>query len=384
MSDDVEDGRDGAFFGAQAKTHVDVADLRRGGEGDHAVDVVLFNGTEGADDHGDDAEDKDDVGDACLNENIKANDAVDHFDEYHDVGFGDQAGEDRAGAGGGGAVGVGHPEMEGEAAALDGQTQSDQRGGYDQGYHVGAAGGDVADLLFDVGDQQVTGDVIQQDDADEEQTGAQQAEDHIARGGGGGASDLTDHQQTAGGQRRDFDEYIGGEYVVGVEQRQQGNLNQIYQGEVEVSLAFTDVVYQLVVAAVDGQVQDQAEGEGQQGLQGAHLNFVAPGRRKVAHHEDEGLAGAHGVDQNHKGEAGDHQTHDAVKAFGPLGTYNRADDRGEQRHDDGKQRDAVNDVHCLSPPFWGASAGCDAAARAGAVVVLALCAVGASCGAVSS
>jgi len=195
----VEDGGYGAFFGAQAQAHIDVTDLRRGGEGDHAVDVVLFDGAEGADDHGDDAKDEDDIGDTGLNEYVKADDAVDHFDEHHDVGFGNQAGEDRAGAGGGGAVGVGHPEMEGKAPAFNGQTQGDQRGGYDQGHHVGAAGGDVAELFFNVGDQQVAGDVVQQYDADEEQAGSQQAEDHIAGGGGGGASDLADHQQTAGG-----------------------------------------------------------------------------------------------------------------------------------------------------------------------------------------
>ncbi len=156
----MENGGHRAFDGAEAQAHVDVADLRRRGEGDHAIDVVLFDGAEGAYDHADDAKDEEDIGDAGLNEDIEADDAVDDFDEHHDIGFGDQTGEDRAGTGSGSAVGVGHPKVEGEAAAFDGQTQGDQRGGYDQGHNVGAACGNVTDLFFDVGDQQVAGDVI--------------------------------------------------------------------------------------------------------------------------------------------------------------------------------------------------------------------------------
>lgn len=200
VGDDVEDGGHGSFGGAKAQTHVDVADLRRGGEGDHTVDVVLFDGAEGAHDHAQDTEDEHDVGEAGFDEDIKADDAINDLDEHQNVGFGDQAGQDRAGAGGGGAVGVGHPEMEGEAAAFNGQTQGDQRGGHNEGHHVVAGLGDEGELFLDVGDQQVAGDVVQQNDADEEQTGAQQAEDHVTGGGGGGASDLTDHQQTTGGQ----------------------------------------------------------------------------------------------------------------------------------------------------------------------------------------
>ncbi len=51
----------------------------------------------------------------------------------------------------------------------------------------------------------------------------------------------------------------------------------------------------------------------------------------MAHHEDEGFAGAKGVEQNDEGKGGDRQTHNTVKSLGPLSIYDGADHRGEER-----------------------------------------------------
>ena len=73
----------------------------------------------------------------------------------------------------------------------------------------------------------MTGNVVEHDDADQEQAGAEQAEDHVARSGGRGAADLTDHQKTARGQSRDLNKHIGREDVIGIKQGQQRNLNEV-------------------------------------------------------------------------------------------------------------------------------------------------------------
>ncbi len=340
----MEDGSYGAFFGAQAEAHVDVADLRRGGEGDHTVDVVLFDGAEGSYDHGDDTEDEDDIGDAGLNEDIEADDAVDHFNEHHDVGFGDQAGENRTGAGGGGAVSVGHPEMEGKKSALYCDTRNDKC------YHNRGGNGVVSRLPYErkcflyLREEQVPRHGIHKDDAYEEKTRADEAEYHISCCSHKSASVFAYHKKSTGGKGAYLNEHVARENVVGIAESEERDLTEIDHRVVIVALSLMGIALDASLASDNGEEHHYSEKCCEEGLEQACGYLISPRGGIVAHHICKLLAREIVVNEN----AGVHRYAQGEQGYGDLScrltVYNEGCNGRKQaqyHHEEGKVADEI-------------------------------------------
>lgn len=79
---------------AHAEPHVNIADLCHRGKGDHPADVVFPDGGEGAEDHAHQSENKEYVNNSCTVKDIKANHAVNNFNQKEDITLGHQTGKD--------------------------------------------------------------------------------------------------------------------------------------------------------------------------------------------------------------------------------------------------------------------------------------------------
>ena len=268
---------------ADADAQVDIANLGGGGICQHSEDVIFLDGTDGTENHAAQAKKEQYILHSAAVEHVRTEAAENHLQQEEDVALGHETGQNAGGAGGGIAVGVRHPIVEGEKAALDGQTHGNQADGGAQGNVVLAAFIEGGHAVMEAGQQQMTGDVIQDGYTQQEQTGANQAENHIAHGGQGGSAQLTNHQQAASGQRADFNEHIAGENIVGVAQHQQGGLNQVSHDEVEMTLVFGQIQLEANLAAHEAQEHHQGKDGRKQALQNAHADFVAPGVGEVSH-----------------------------------------------------------------------------------------------------
>ena len=62
---------------------------------------------------------------------------------------------------------------------------------------------------MNVAHQQMTGQIVEDTNAQQQQTGTQQAHDHVPDCSFNGSAVLSDHNQTTGGNRIDLYKYIG-------------------------------------------------------------------------------------------------------------------------------------------------------------------------------
>lgn len=284
MGYDLEQHRPQGGLRSHAQAHEDIADLGGGGEGDHGGQPPGENGGDGACDHAADAEQQQHRLDARGGEHVNADDLVDDLDEKHDIPLGHHAGQDARGGRGGLAVGIRHPQVEGEQAALDGQSRGHQAQGHGHGEPVPAGGPQVRDGGVQLGEQQVAGDGIGEDHAHEEQTRAHQGEDHVPGGGDQCPAAPTHRQQGAGGDGQDLDEHVAGEDIVGVAQGYQRHMGQVHHDPIELLLVGGDVLQDAAHTAQHTQQHDPGKQHGQEGLQNTRRQLVAPGGGVVAHH----------------------------------------------------------------------------------------------------
>ena len=98
------------------------------------------DGGDGACDHAADAKQQQHRLDTRGGEHVDTDDLVDDLDEKHDIPLGHHAGQDARGGRGGLAVGIRHPQVEGEQAAFDGQSRRYQAQGHGHGEPVPAGG----------------------------------------------------------------------------------------------------------------------------------------------------------------------------------------------------------------------------------------------------
>ena len=266
MGENVEQCRNHTGLRRNADAQVHIPNLGGGGIGQHPENVVFLNGPDGTEDHAADAEYKQHILHSAAIENLRAKAGEDHLQQKENVALGHQAGKNARRAGGGVAVGIRHPVVEGEQAAFDGQAHGDQADGGAEGDLVSPGPGQLRHGLMEAGQQQMAGDVIQDGHTQQEQAGADQAENHVPHRSQGGSADLADHQNAAGGQGADLNEYIAGENIVGIHQHQQSGLNQVRHDIVKLALAGLQILRQLDFGTHHAQEHHQREDEGEETL----------------------------------------------------------------------------------------------------------------------
>ena len=85
MGQNVENAGHHAGLRAHAEAHVNIADLRHGGIGDHPSDIVFPNGAYGAEDHAHQTEYKENVDNSCAVKDVKTDDTVNNFNQQKNV-----------------------------------------------------------------------------------------------------------------------------------------------------------------------------------------------------------------------------------------------------------------------------------------------------------
>ena len=346
----MQERRQQRRLGAHAQTHVDVADLGGGGIGHHGGQPLGADGGHGAHDHTGDAEEQQHRLNAAGGKDLDAHGPVDDLDQQQDIRLGHHAGEDTGGGGGGPSIGIRHPEVEREQAGLDGKTRGHQADGHRHGEPVGAVSPQRGDGLVELGEQQMTGDGVGVDHADQEQSGANQREHHVAGRRDEGAAVIPGRQQRAGGDGADLDEHIAGEDIVGVGQGQQGHQRQIHHAPIEMAALVGDVLENVIHTAQNAQQHHHREQQRHQRLDHARGDLVAPGCGEVTHHV--GIAGVvAGAEPQHAAlqHDGHAQQSDGQPAAPPVARH-KGGDGAQQAQDDGKEGEVLYDAH-TRPPF---------------------------------
>ena len=290
VGDDVEHRRSDARAGTQRDAQVDIADLGHRRIGDHAPELLLQNRVDGAEDDAHRREHQQHGLDVGLAEHRRIKHANHELDVQEDVGLGHQAGQHGAGGRRCGGVCVRQPGVEGVERALDRQADGDQRHGQRQRPEVRAGGGQPHDLVVDVLHQQVSGQAVENRNAQQEQAAAQQVHDHVLRGGEQRAATGSGQHQRRGGDGHDLDEHVGGEHVVGEQLRHHAGLQQQHHHGIQALPPGLDVGADALVAAQHAEEEDQTEGDGQHGLQLARAQLIAHGCAERTQRIAEGAA----------------------------------------------------------------------------------------------
>ena len=215
---------------------------------------------------------------------LEADDPVENFEQQENITLGHQTGQDCAGGNRGITVSIRHPGMEGEQGRLNGQAHRDDADGDQHGNPVGSCCHDGGDLLLNILHQQMARQIIEHTDAHQQQTGTQQAHDHVTDRCLNAAAVLTNHDQTAGGNGIDLHEHVGREQVVGIHQGQQRTHQQVAEDVVDIMLGGFHFPIQLFPASQQRQQHDNAEEQGHSGFQNTNTNLIAPGSGEMAHH----------------------------------------------------------------------------------------------------
>ena len=293
MGQNMENTGDHTHFRTQTKAHIDIADLRYGRKGDHSADILFPDGTDGTENHAAQAKQEQNVQNMAAGDITETNNPVEDLDQQEDVALGNQTGQNGTGGNCGITVGIRQPGMEGKQCTLNSQPHRHNTDGHDHGNPESTSLHDGGDLLFDIGHQQMTGHIIEHANTQQQQTGTQQAHNHISDRCFNAAAILPDHDQTCCSNGIDLHKHIGGEQVVGINQRQQGAQQQIAQDIVDVVLAVFHFTLQLFSAAQQTQQHDNAEKQRHSCFQDTHPEFIAPGCGEMAHHV--GIAANAGV-----------------------------------------------------------------------------------------
>lgn len=211
--------------------------------------VLGAHGVDRTGDHTDRAEDEQHIADAQRTDHVKADDAHIYLDQQEDIALGNDAGEHRGSARRAVGIGSGQPLVKREQRALHRKTHADEADHHRQRHVILAARRQRDDALVDVDHQQMAGNRVENDDADEEQARTEQVHHHVSHARDQRAPVLAHHHQARRRQRVDFDEHVSGEQVVGVDQRNQRKHGQIRQDAIDIILGRLDLLLRAAHAA---------------------------------------------------------------------------------------------------------------------------------------
>jgi hypothetical protein len=163
-----------------------VTGMRNAGEADEALHVVLGERGEVAEEDGRDGHHGEH---RHREEIIRAEDALGEDEEHRETGGLGGDGEERGDRGRRALVNVGNPDLEGDGADLEGDTGEDEHdadGGEEVlgvGFEEHAEGVEVHRFGGGAGERRVAGDSVEEDDAEEQDAGAERAGDQVFEAG---------------------------------------------------------------------------------------------------------------------------------------------------------------------------------------------------------
>ncbi len=131
--------------------------------------------------------------------------------------------------------------MKGKQRRLDRQSHTDKYDDNCEGNGILPVGVDLNHAFMYVRHEKMSGDPIKHGKSDEDQSGTDQAHDHVPGSCYQGMSGIPDQDQSAGGDGIDLYEYIGGKEIVGIDKRQQGAHHKVDQYIEKILFAFYDI-----------------------------------------------------------------------------------------------------------------------------------------------
>ncbi len=112
----------------------------------------------------------------------------------------------------------------------------------------------------------MSGDPIKHGKSYEDQTGTDQAHDHVLGSCHQGMSGIPDQDQSSGSDRIDLYEYIGGKEIIGIDERQQGAHHKVDKYIEKILFRLYDVRENVLAPSEDGEDHNQAEKDSHQCL----------------------------------------------------------------------------------------------------------------------
>ena len=171
---------------------------------------------------------------------VKPDHTVKYLDQQEDVPLGYKGGQDRCRGYRRISICIRQPAMKRKQGTLDRQPDRHQPQGHQQRNMVIPLAYNKVHLFLDIAHQELSRNPVQEADAQQQHTGAEQAHNHIPRRRHDRPAILPDHDQSTGGNRIDLHKYISGEQVVRIDQRQQRTEQKVYHHIVKILLALLD------------------------------------------------------------------------------------------------------------------------------------------------
>ena len=188
--------------------------------------------------------------------------------------------------------------MEWKEAALDGQADGKDSGADGEDHKESRILCHLRNRLLHGDHEQMSRQVIEQGDAQQEETGSQKVQDHIADRRKCGPADLTDDQASAAGQSQDLQEDITGEKVVGPENGHQRRRHQIEEGIIQIDLALIQIRVNIPISRQDRTDHDDHEQDCQQSLQNTRPDLISPWSGEFTHGIGDSLSCGHDIPQD--------------------------------------------------------------------------------------
>jgi len=165
------------------------------------------------------------------------------------------------------------------------------------------------------------------------------------------ASALTHHDQSRRRQRVDLDKDEGGEHIVGINQRNQGEHHQIRQDTINIVLGRLDLLLGFAHAAEESEQNDQQEHRQRNRFQYADANLIAPRRGEVTHLVGVAVARLQGVNHHADIHRQIRKDEEQRRPARHPAAHHGAGDRAHQRQQNTEEGEVLNELHVIPPPF---------------------------------
>ena len=188
-------------------------------------------------------------------------------------------------------MGIRQPGMERIKRTLDRHADGEQAHDHLKGQAVLSGGRQDGNALLDIRHQKMSGDIVENADSDQEQSGSEQAHDQIPGRRDKRLLRPAEHHDGAGGDRVDLHKHICGKQIVGVDQRKHGAEQKVDHQEIAVDLRLLHIMEDMLHAAKQRQHHHQAEHKRHQRLKHADADLISERGREMSHPVNIVLAG---------------------------------------------------------------------------------------------
>ena len=196
----------------------------------------------------------------------------------------------------------------------------------------------------------MTRNIIQKDHAEQEQSGTQQIQNHIAHRRKRCPADLSNDHKSAGCKCHDLEKYISGEDIICPDHGHQSSRQQIDECEIQIDLRLIDIHHQKFPSAHNAAEYNNQETECKGSFQNARADLVAPRRRKFTHRVCEGISRPVSVPE-HEGYKYYEKTlinQSVIFCCFPL--KHRTENARKKAQYNGKERKVSYYIHVICPP----------------------------------